>query len=272
MVRKRVLTAIVALPLVIAAIVLGGLWFFTLIIALLTAAVIEFCQLMDEAEFSPAPAFGVALLWVLLIDAQFPDWQPLGLRALEPGLTLVLIASVAWQLAHREGHPTANWALSVTSGLYLGWLGAHMLRLRSGPGGTWWVLTAISAIMVADSAAYFIGRRWGEHKMAPTLSPGKTWEGFTAGVIFGPLAATGLALLWRWLAGSAGPSWLAGLLVGGAVSILAPVGDLAVSMIKREVGAKDSGTLFPGHGGALDRVDSILWAGAIGYYVSLLIR
>ena len=272
MVRKRVLTAIVALPLVIAAIILGGLWFFALIIALLTVAVIEFCQLMSKAQFYPAPAFAVALLWVLLIDAQFPDWQPFGHGILEPGLTLVLMASVAWQLAHREEHPTANWALTVTGGLYLGWLGAHMLRLRSGPGGEWWILTAIPAIMVADSAAYFIGRRWGEHKMAPTLSPGKTWEGFTAGVVFGPLAGAGLAWLWRWLAGPPSPSWLAGLVVGGVVSVIAPVGDLAISMIKREVGAKDSGVLFPGHGGALDRVDSILWAGAIGYYVSLLIR
>lgn len=272
MVRKRVLTAIVALPLVIAAIVLGGLWFFALIMALLTVAVIEFCQLMSKAQFSPTPAFGVALVWLALIDAQFPDWRPFGYGILEPGLALILMGSVAWQLAHREGHPTANWALSVTGGLYLGWIGGYMLRLRNSPGGEWWIFTAIPAIMVADTAAYFIGGRWGEHKMAPTLSPGKTWEGFTAGVVLGPLAGMGLASLWRWLAGPPGLNWLAGLLVGGAVSVVAPVGDLVISMIKREVGAKDSGALFPGHGGALDRVDSILWAGVIGYYVSLLIR
>lgn len=272
MIRKRVLTAIVALPLVIAAIVLGGLWFFSLILALLTAATIEFCTLMKRGGFSPAPVFSVALLWLLLIYAQFPLGRPFDDRMLGLGVSLVLMASLTWQLAHREEHPTADWALGIAGGLYLGWFGAHLLWLRAVPGGEWWVFTAIPAIMVADSAAYFAGRRWGQHKMAPTLSPGKTWEGFIAGVILGPLAAAGLAAVWHQFMSSAAPDWLAGLLVGAAVSIVAPVGDLAISMIKREVGAKDTGALFPGHGGALDRVDSILWAAVIGYYLSLLLR
>lgn len=272
MIRKRVLTAVVALPFVIAAIILGGLWFFSLILVLLSVAAIEFCALMKQDGFSPAPVFAVALLGILLIDAQFPTWRPFGYRILVPGVSLVLMASLTWQLAHREGHPTADWALSMAGGLYLGWFGAHMLRLRNVPEGEWWVLTAIPAIMIADSTAYFVGRKWGRHKMAPTLSPGKTWEGFAAGVVIGPLVAAGLAALWRWFAGPAAPNWLAGLVIGVAVSIAAPLGDLVVSMMKREAGAKDSGTLFPGHGGALDRVDSILWAGVIGYYLSLLLR
>lgn len=271
MTRKRFLTAIVALPLVIATIVLGGLWFFGLILALLTVAAIEFCALMRQDGFTPAPVFAVALLCLLLIDAQFPTWRLFGHRILAPGVSLVLMASLVWQFAHREGHPTADWALGVAGGLYLGWFGAHMIWLRNVPAGEWWMLTAIPAIMIADSAAYFIGRQWGQHKMAPTLSPGKTWEGFTAGAIIGPLAAAGLATLWRRFADPAGPDWLAGLMVGTAVSIVAPMGDLAISMMKRGVGAKDSGSLFPGHGGALDRVDSILWAGVIGYYFSLLL-
>ncbi|MGD1992337.1 MAG: phosphatidate cytidylyltransferase [Anaerolineae bacterium] len=272
MIRKRVLTAVVALPLVIAATILGGLWFFGLILALLTVAAIEFCALMKRGVFSPAPLFTVALLWVLLIDAQFPAWRPFGYRILEPGVSLVLMVSVAWQLAHREGFPTADWALTVAGGLYLGWLGAHMLRLRSEPAGLWWVLTAIPAIMIADGAAYTIGRRWGRHRMSPTVSPGKTWEGFSAGIVVGSIATAGLATLWDRFAGPAGPDWLAGLVIGAAVSLLAPVGDLVISMMKRDAEAKDSGTLFPGHGGALDRLDSILWAGVIGYYLTLLLR
>lgn len=262
MLRTRILTAIVLIPIVIYCIYLGSLPFLVLVALLLTLAEIEFCQLVARDRFRPALVFGVVMVWVFLLDAYEPT---LGL--LRPGLALVVLGSLAWQLSHRQGSPVADWALTVTGGLYLGLCGASLIGLRGLREGLWWTLIAVPSIMLADSGAYFVGRAWGRHKLAPTLSPGKTWEGYLSGVVVGGLLTALLASLWRIGAGV----WTAvsgahGLLLGLLIAVFAPLGDLAVSMIKRHVGAKDSSNLIPGHGGALDRVDSVLWAAVIGYY------
>lgn len=262
--RTRLLTAIVALPLVIALIRIGGLAFFALVAIVLTAAAVEFCLLMEKDHFRPAIPWALLLLWVLLLDAQFPAWN---LR--EPGLSFALLGSVAWQVFHRREKPAVDWALTVTGAFYLGWCGAHILRLRHLPDGLWWVMTVLPAVWFADSGAYFVGRKWGRHKMAPTLSPGKTWEGYAGGVVLGTLLTTGLAALWGLVAGPQGPRATDGFGIGLLVALLSPLGDLAISMVKRQVGVKDSGFLFPGHGGALDRIDSLLWAAVLGYYFIL---
>jgi len=254
-------------PLAVFIIGRGGLWLFGLVAALLCIAVLEFCRMMERKRFRPSLFSALATLGVLLLDAQFPRWGLLG-----PGLTAVLLASLTWQLAHREGSPVVNWALSVAGPLYVGWCGAYIIRLRNLPEGQWWLLTVLPAIWLADSGAYFVGRTWGRHRLAPVLSPGKTWEGYVGGIAVGTLATAGLVALWQRWSGPLGPTLYDGLGVGLLVSTLAPVGDLVVSMIKREVGVKDTGTLFPGHGGALDRIDSALWAVVIGYYFAVWIR
>lgn len=266
MLRTRLLTAAVLIPVAIGSVYLGSLLLLALAALLLTLAEIEFCRLMARDGFRLAYAFGIGLLWLLLLDAQWPEW---GL--LKPGLTLTLLASLAWQLFHRQGCPVANWAMTVAGGLYLGLCGACIVALRAlPPDGLWWTLTTLPAIVFADTGAFFIGRALGRRKLAPTLSPGKTWEGYLAGVLLGtPLTAL-LAGFWRRYAGAESAiGWQHGLILGLLITTIAPLGDLAVSMIKRQAGAKDSGTVIPGHGGALDRVDSILWAGVIGYYYVL---
>ena len=144
-----------------------------------------------------------------------------------------------------------------------------MIRLRGLPDGFWWTLTVLFTIMTADSGAYFVGRAWGRHKLTPTLSPGKTWEGYLGGVISGGLLGALAITLWSTHAGWRIPSSVHGLILGLLIATIAPLGDLAVSMIKRQVGAKDSGNIIPGHGGALDRLDSVLWTAVIGYYYVL---
>jgi len=261
--RTRLLTAAVLIPLAVCCIYLGRLPFLALVVVLLTLAEVEFCRLVARNGFRPTLAFGVGMLWLWLADAQ---WPTLGL--LQPGMALIFLASLAWQMAHRQGLPVADWALTISGGLYLGLCGACLVRLRSiQPDGMWWTLTVIPAIMAADSAAYLVGRAWGRHKLARALSPGKTWEGYIAGVIAGGLLTPLLASLWRIEAGAGTTvSGRHGLIVGFVIAILAPLGDLAISMVKRQAGVKDTGTILPGHGGALDRVDSILWAAVIGYY------
>ena len=259
MLRTRALTAVILLPIVIGCIYQGELLFLVLLAVLLTLAEVEFCQLMARKGFRPALVFGIGMVWIFLLDAYAPTWE-----LSRPGMILIVLGSLAWQLFHQQESPVADWALTVTGGLYLGLCGACLIGLRQDlPNGLWWTLTTILSIMFADSGAYFIGRAWGKHKLAPTLSPGKTWEGYLGGIIVGGLVTALLASLWRL-------ETMHGLALGLLLAIFAPLGDLAISMIKRYAGAKDSSNLIPGHGGALDRVDSILWAAAIGYYYVLL--
>ena len=265
MLRTRVITAVILLPIVIGLNYLGGLPFLALVTLLLSLAEVEFCRLAVKGGFRPTLAFGLGMVWLFLLDTQFPSQ---GL--LRPGLALILLASLAWQLRHRQDLPVVDWALTIAGGLYLGGCGASMIGLRSLDDQGWWLLLALCAIMSADSGAYFVGRAWGRRKLASSLRPAKTWEGFLAGVVAGGLGALLIALLQGALT-KVPISITHSLILGLLISTVAPVGDLVISMIKRQVGAKDSGRIIPGHGGALDRLDSVLWAAVIGHYYVLWI-
>jgi phosphatidate cytidylyltransferase len=264
--RTRLVTAIILIPIVVYCIYLGELPFLTLVALLLTLAEIEFCRLTNQAGHQPVLAFGIGLVWLFLLDARYPT-----VDLLQPGLVLILLGSLTWQLFHHPNSKVANWALTVTGGLYIGLCGACLIKLRGmQPDGLWWTLTVVPAISFADSGAYLVGSTWGRRKLAPKLSSGKTWEGYVAGVIVGGLMTALLASLWRDFAGvETAVSGMHGLILGLLIATFAPLGDLAISMLKRQAGVKDSGRLFPGHGGALDRVDSILWTAVIGYYYVL---
>jgi phosphatidate cytidylyltransferase len=264
----RALTAAVLIPIAACLIYVGGLPFLALVALFMALAEIEFCRLMWADGFRPAAVFGVGLVWCFVLDAQFPT---LGL--LQPGLALVVLGSLAWHMFRREGVPLLDWSLTVVGGLYVGLCSGRLVRLRGLPlsgDGPWWTFTVLSAVVAADSTAYFVGKAWGRRKLAPVLSPRKTWEGYLAGVVAAGVVTSVLTSLWPMWAGPGASRGLAhGLVVGLLVGALAPLGDLAISMIKRHVGVKDSGGIIPGHGGALDRVDSILWASVIGYYYVL---
>jgi phosphatidate cytidylyltransferase len=141
--------------------------------------------------------------------------------------------------------------------------------LRYLPDGKWWFLLVLPAVWIADSGAYWIGSRWGRRKLSPRLSPGKTWEGYAGGVVAGALGGAGLAAVWGMVAPSI-TLW-AGAGIGFILAVLTPLGDLGESMIKRQAGAKDSSNIIPGHGGVMDRIDSWIWAGVIGYYLVALL-
>ena len=133
------------------------------------------------------------------------------------------------------------------------------------------MLTALPATWLADCGAYFIGRWLGQRKMAPRLSPGKTWAGFGGGVLWGTVSGLLLVLLWRsvgWLP-SETPLWQ-GAVMGLVLSVFTPVGDLLISLFKRTAEVKDTGAIIPGHGGILDRIDSWIWAAMLGYYLAVI--
>lgn len=265
--KTRVISAAVMLPAVLAAIVIGG-WPFTLlvIIAVLLAG-LEYRRMAHLMGYELSLAFIWSATLVWFVDLLLPEGPWLSL-----GLALVVLATSLWQLFHREhSSPTVTWALTLAGGLYLGVGGAYIHRLRGLEDGLWWILTALPVIWVGESAAYYIGKRWGDHKAIPGLSPGKSWEGYIAEAISALLVGALLGWVWPQVAGE--PITLnpwRGLILGAVLAVTTPFGDLFVSMIKREVHLDDSGKLIPGHGGVFDRIDSLLWAGFFAWIVATL--
>ena len=156
--------------------------------------------------------------------------------------------------------------LGMTTGvIYFGLLLNHFVALRNLPAGLQWLLLGLLLTWITDTGAYFSGRGLGKHKLWPRHSPKKTWEGAIGGWLVGTAAG---ALLGPWLVGQS--PW-AGAALGGLVCLVAPFGDLAESMVKRQMGAKDSGHLIPGHGGMWDRIDSLLFVIPVVYYWAFLI-
>jgi CDP-diglyceride synthetase len=155
------------------------------------------------------------------------------------------------------------WALSVSIGVYVGALLASTIGLREGPDGQSWLILVLLSTWACDTLAYLVGRTLGRHKLAPTVSPGKSIEGLIGGIVGAVgVAAVGALLLPQ------PPLRVLGL--GVVVAVGAVLGDLAESAVKRQLGAKDFGHILPGHGGILDRVDSLLFASLLGYgYITL---
>jgi phosphatidate cytidylyltransferase len=264
MLRARVISAIVMLPVVLGLLYLGGWWFFSLVGVVLSVAAWEYGRLLQRADRQVWLPAALALIWLSLVEAVVTSSD-----IMIPGLILILLASLAWAMTRYvrgDDDPTANWAVTLAGGLYIGLIGANFVRLRQLEDGLLWSAVAYGSTWLADSAAFFIGRQWGRHKMIPRLSPGKSWEGYLAGLVGG--AVTGLILAQLFGLGLGN-----GLVLGVAIAALSPIGDLGVSMLKRQVGVKDTSNLIPGHGGILDRIDSLLISVTIAtYYVSGIVQ
>lgn len=263
MLRTRFLSALVLIPVVGWVIWAGSWWLFVAIALAAGLAGYEFSQLMRRGGYAPTTLFVLAIIGVFALDAQFPS-----LDIATPGLTGVLIISISWQLFQSQSKaPTVDWALTIVGGLYIGWLSAHAIRLRALPDGLAWTVLAVLVTWGGDTAAYFVGNAIGRHKLWPRLSPRKTWEGVWGGVIGSSLTGAMVGYLAMQWVGAIGPS--RGLIVGLLAAIVGPFGDLAISMMKRQVQVKDSGHIIPGHGGLLDRTDSLLFIVVTTYYYAI---
>lgn len=270
MLRQRVLVTLILLPIGLLIFGVGG-WLFAAAMALVVGlAGREYARLFRLGGLRPSTfllVVGSAAL-VLARQASGFDSSPALLAALA-------LLSLTWHLIDYErGASRSGTDFGVTLGgvVYLGWIGAYLVSLRGLPDGLWWLLISLPAVWIGDSAAYFVGRAVGRHKMTPRLSPKKSWEGYAAGVVGAALAGAGLAALYT-VGFQAAPTITvtAGLILGLVLGLVTPLGDVGISMMKREMQVKDSGTLLPGHGGVLDRIDSWLWAGVLGYYLALLL-
>lgn len=260
---QRVLVSVVLLPIGIAAIFMGGYVFAGLVALIIALASWEYVRLFRTGGYQPSGYLVIAGCLLLVLSRAVNGFDLAGI--LLSGL--ILAAMVVHMSAFERGRTLAAADFAVTLGgiLYLGWIGAYFISIRDLPQGEWWVMVALPSVWVADSGAYFIGRRWGRRKLSPRLSPKKTWEGYWGGVFFGTAGGALFAFLWTFLGSPVTP--FQGGTLGLILALLTTFGDLGESMFKRQVGAKDSGRLLPGHGGVFDRIDSWLWAAVIGYYI-----
>lgn len=263
MLRTRVLVAAVALPLLTVIVLIGGWVFALFVFAAMLLAAWEYVTLWRKVHQTPALWLVVALIAVPFAATWFdrPEWRT-------PGLIALLIAGmfqVIWDMERGHAAPMNSLALAAFGGVYLGWLGSTLIEVRLLEHGARLVVFLYGCVIVADSAAYFVGRRFGKRKMSPRVSPKKTWEGFVGGVIVTPIFGALVGLL----PAAQVITPLHGAILGLLISLIGPIGDLGESVIKRQAGVKDSSNLIPGHGGILDRTDSVLVSSAVGYYYLL---
>ncbi len=265
MLKKRVITVLCVLPLLIAAVWFGKPWFTILMAIWGLAAVLEFYTITKVSEVRALAVFG--LLWTLLFIISpyfnYPFILPLILAS-----AVVVSLIMLLTLPRKEG-AFISWAWAIAGILYIGWLLSYFVALRELTADRdWsnWALLALLTVFATDTTAFFIGRKWGKRPLAPHVSPKKTWEGAIAGVLGGVIASLILLSLLR-LPINIGPAVLAGFLI----SVLGQLGDLVESLFKRNMGAKDSSHLLPGHGGILDRMDSVVFAGVVVYYFATIV-
>ena len=252
---QRFLSAIILIPIIVGATYAGGFWFFAIVVLAASVAGYEFFQMMKLAGYKPSCFWSLILIWLLLADARYPAWQ-----LARPALTGVMVLSLSWQLFKKDTTtPIVDWALTIAGALYLGWMAGHFISLRDAPHGLEWTVLMLLATWATDTGAYVIGLSLGRHGFFPRLSPKKTWEGTIGGWFCG---VAGTLLVGVYI----GLGFVHSLTLGALVCAFLPLGDLAVSMMKRQVGVKDTSGLIPGHGGMLDRIDSLLFAVVVVYY------
>lgn len=263
---KRLLVALIGIPVGVAVFMIGGWLFAVAFVLLLGRAAWEYAGLFENAGAQPAKWLIVSgVVSFLLIRLAVPGTSSW------PFVLFVFLSMVVHLFAYERGRDQAGTDFTITlSGIfYIGLLGSYFAALRNLPNGQWWLLISLIAVWLADTGAYALGTHFGKHKMSPRLSPKKSWEGYFAGLVFGTLGSVLFLQLLRQLGL---PNDLAFSLqniavLGFAISALTTLGDLGESMIKRQMKVKDASQLLPGHGGILDRIDSWLWAVPIGYYL-----
>lgn len=257
---KRILVALPWIVFAIAITVAGGVVFAAAMVAIGVVAMREFAQMASRYRPLIVPAY--VSVAALVAAAEFgAAFNVLYVLA----AAFVLIFAFA---ARGQGGEGATAAMGVTL-LGVIWIGiplAHAVLLRELPDhGAALLIDVLVGTFVADTAAYATGRMFGSHKIAPNLSPNKTVEGLVGGFLIGTMGFWFAGLYQDWLSG------VDALLIGAAVAAAAPIGDLFESMLKRDLGTKDTGTLFGPHGGLLDRLDAVFFTVVVGYYLAVAV-
>ena len=268
MLLKRVLVVVLLLPVGLAAIYLGGLTFTGLIALIMVLAAREYVTLFKTSGLEPSRVLVMGGVLFIVLGRAYNGFESGALT-----ISLLLLTSMAYHLFEYErgrDHAGTDFGVTVSGFLYLGWIGAYLVSMRALPEGIGWLLLVLISVWFVDSGAYLIGSRYGRRSLSKRLSPRKTFEGYFGGIVFGILGGALCGAIILALSGPASAiTPLRGAIIGLLMGTFTILGDLGESMIKRQAGVKDSGSLLPGHGGVFDRIDSWLWAGVIGYYTIL---
>jgi phosphatidate cytidylyltransferase len=266
MLKHRVITAAVGVPLIILAIWFGDPWITLFIAAAALAGTYEFYHMADFTRREPLLYLG--LLWTLALVLS-PHYRNSDLLPMVT-TAAILVSLVCLLLRPSREKAFHQWAWTIVGALYIGWMLSYWLNLRGLEEGRNWVYLAMLTTFANDTSAYFIGRARGRHKLAPAISPAKTREGAIGGLVGAVIAAVVIAMVLKLISGELGAPfafryWQI-IVLGFLVGLFAQVGDLVESLLKRQMGVKESGNLLPGHGGVLDRFDSLIFVGAVVYY------
>lgn len=259
-IRQRLLSSAIGLPIVLALVWFGG-WVF--VAGMLFAAmwgVWELFGMARRAGFHVSYLIGFGGTAGLLLVPAFVGEQAAGGGYLS---VVVLVAGLLY-LVYRSGrseNPLAESLLTVGGTYYLGLLFGYAVLLRDLPDGRGWLVLLFLATFAADTGAYVVGRKWGKHRLAPAVSPSKTREGAVGGLVAGIAVTLALTFLLPLPL-----TWWQALVIGFLITLAGQLGDLAESALKRGLQAKDAGVLIPGHGGILDRADSLLFAALMLYF------
>jgi len=265
--KTRVITSIVGLLVLIAIIYFGNpLLFWLVVSSAIVIGLLEFYKIAQAREFPVYLLPGVLLGWLLslvpLVSILFADVSLTGFT-----LTLIVLALFLYALLTKRPLSESILALAVTlfGILYVSWLLSHLVFIRGLPDGEWLIFYLLLIVWSGDTGAYYAGSFFGKHKLAPVISPKKTIEGAIGGVASSLLASviakfTFLPLL----------SYPDCIMLALLIAVIAQLGDLCESMLKRSANVKDSGTILPGHGGILDRIDGVIFAAPLLYYYAII--
>jgi phosphatidate cytidylyltransferase len=271
---QRWASAFVLVPLLLVMIVWSRWSLALVVVVAVLLAVRELAAAFAHGGHPVRPWLAASMAAALVVATALRPVVPVDV--LPATLALVLIVSRLAALSrHGRTGALGEWAFSLAGGLYLGGLLRYLVLLRDitaplGAGwipagliepGAAWLIMVMAVTWGSDAFAYFAGHRFGRHRMTPGLSPKKTWEGAIGGFIGAAALGAGVALLF-----GLPVTPFTGALIGAVAGVAGPFGDLAESFVKRQVGLKDAGSLIPGHGGILDRIDSLLFAAPLTYY------
>ncbi|OLE31964.1 MAG: hypothetical protein AUG45_11495 [Ktedonobacter sp. 13_1_20CM_3_54_15] len=231
--------------------------------------------MMLHSGHRPLIVVSLGLSVLFLVAAMFPTER---LLLLQIGLGAAVVVSLPWLFFRKKlDGALVDWALTLSFSIYLGWPMSFFLLLRGYeagripgangawfylPSGAWWVLVVLLGTWGFDAAAFFTGHYFGRHKLAPSISPAKTWEGGFGGMVLSIVASLLITVI------PLGVPWYLAIVLGILIGVAAVLGDLAESLIKRQTNVKDSGNIMPGHGGMLDRIDSLLFVVIVVYVFS----
>jgi phosphatidate cytidylyltransferase len=253
----RVASALVVFGMFLGSLLLGGWWFTGFVILVMVVATGEFYATVRSDDIRPLALFGLLGVVFVGLGAHMSGAASIGGWA-----AAFAVATVLYLALSPRRNPLEDAAITVAGMVWIGLLGFAIL-IALGPRPVAYILFVVFLVAANDIGAYFVGRAFGRHQLSPIISPTKTWEGLFGGLVASLVVASILTTFPAWE-----PIGIAkGLVAGALVGLVAPIGDAAESMIKRSLGVKDMGSVLPGHGGMLDRIDGFLFAVPAIYFL-----